>query len=157
MHKHKHGRLHPFHREGAEQPIADALELLAELHRTRNYQPFAATVHALLEATRAHAGFLLRPGGNQILANVARVADLARTYEMTGGVSFRGFVEELTGAGREGRSLRSAGARRGFRRRSPDDRARRQGPGVSGGDSGGSDGESVRARAGSIRGRQPSA
>ena len=96
VHKHKHGRLHPFHRDGAERPIADALALLAELHRARNYQPFAATVHALLEATRAHAGFLLRPGGNQILANVARVADLARTYEMTGGVSFRGFVEELT-------------------------------------------------------------
>jgi ATP-dependent exoDNAse (exonuclease V) beta subunit len=37
----------------------------------------------------------LRPGGNQILANVARVADLARTYEMSGGISFRGFVEEL--------------------------------------------------------------
>jgi ATP-dependent helicase/nuclease subunit A len=96
VHKHKHGRLHPYHGEGAEQPIADALELLAELHKDRNYQPFAATVNALLEATRAHAGFLLRPGGNQILANVARVADLARTYEMTGGVSFRGFVEELT-------------------------------------------------------------
>lgn len=95
VHKHKRGRLHPYHRDGAEQPIADALNLLAELHKTRNYQPFAATVHALLEATRAHAGFLLRPGGNQILANVARVADLARTYEMTGGVSFRGFVEEL--------------------------------------------------------------
>jgi ATP-dependent helicase/nuclease subunit A len=96
VHKHKHGRLHPYHREGAEGPIADALGLLAQLHKGRNYQPFAATVHALLDATRAHAGFLLRPGGNQILANVARVADLARTYEMTGGVSFRGFVEELT-------------------------------------------------------------
>jgi ATP-dependent helicase/nuclease subunit A len=94
--KHKRGQLHPYHRDGAEPPIADALNLLAELHGTRNSQPFAATVHALLEATRAHAGFLLRPGGNQILANVARVADLARTYEMTGGVSFRGFVEELT-------------------------------------------------------------
>ena len=95
VHKYKVGRLHPYRREGAEQPIADALTLLADLHKARNYQPFAATVHALLEATRAYAGFLLRPGGNQILANVARVADLARTYEMTGGVSFRGFVEEL--------------------------------------------------------------
>jgi len=96
VHKHKRGRLHPFHRDNAEPAIAAALGLLAELHRTRNYQPFAATVHALLEATRAHAAFLLRPGGNQILANVARMADLARTYEVTGGVSFRGFVEELT-------------------------------------------------------------
>ncbi len=96
IHKHLHGRLHPFRRDGAQPPVATALELLAELHRARNHRPFAATVNALLEATRAHAGFLLRPGGNQILANVARVADLARTYEMTGGVSFRGFVEELT-------------------------------------------------------------
>ena len=96
VHKHKSGRLHPFHVEGAEAPVADALTLLAELHRARNARPFAATVHALLDATRAHAGFLLRPGGNQILANVARVADLARTFEATGGVSFRGFVEELT-------------------------------------------------------------
>jgi ATP-dependent helicase/nuclease subunit A len=102
VHKHKHGRLHPFHVDGAETPIADALALLAELHRARNRQPFAATVHALLEATRAHAGFLLRPGGNQILANVARVADLARTFEATGGVSFRGFVEELTAQAEKG-------------------------------------------------------
>ena len=52
-------------------------------------------MNELLEATRAHAGFLLRPGGQQILANVARIADLARTYETSGGISFRGFVEEL--------------------------------------------------------------
>jgi ATP-dependent exoDNAse (exonuclease V) beta subunit len=96
VHKHRHGRLHPFRREGAEPPVSEALDILADLHRKRNYRPFAATVNALLEATRAHAGFLLRPGGNQILANVARVADLARTHETTGGVSFRGFVEELS-------------------------------------------------------------
>jgi len=96
VHKKRFGRLHLFYREGAEPMVADALELLATLHRERNSRPFAATVNALLEATRAHAGFLLRPGGNQILANVARVADLARTFEMSGGISFRGFVEELT-------------------------------------------------------------
>lgn len=95
-HKKQFGRLHLLYREGAEPMVAEALGLLAELHRERNARPFAATVHALLEATRAHAGFLLRPGGNQILANVARVADLARTFEMSGGISFRGFVEELT-------------------------------------------------------------
>jgi len=97
LYRHRHGRLHPFHQtEDAEFPsIHEALDLLARLHRGRNRQPFAATVNALLEATRAHAGFLLRPGGQQILANVARVAELARSYEMTGGISFRGFVEEL--------------------------------------------------------------
>ncbi|MEP7354286.1 MAG: UvrD-helicase domain-containing protein, partial [Acidobacteriota bacterium] len=100
LYKHRHGRLHPFHRpESTTEPeatVTSALAILAELHRARNHRPFAATVNALLEATRAHAGFLLRPGGNQILANVARVADLARSFEMTGGVSFRGFVEELS-------------------------------------------------------------
>ncbi len=92
--------LHPFHKRDASEdpdfaPVDEALALLAELHRARNRRPFAATVNALLEATRAHAGFVLRPGGNQILANVARVADLARTFEISGGISFRGFVEEL--------------------------------------------------------------
>jgi ATP-dependent exoDNAse (exonuclease V) beta subunit len=98
--RHEHGRLNPFHsRESSTDPdfvpVEQALALLVELHRARNRRPFAATVNALLEATRAHAGFVLRPGGNQILANVARVADLARSYELSGGLSFRGFVEEL--------------------------------------------------------------
>jgi ATP-dependent helicase/nuclease subunit A len=97
--RHQHSRLHPFHRppdaDPIFSPVIEALTLLADLHRMRNRQPFAATVNALIEATRAHAGFVLRPGGNQILANVARLADLARTYEMSGGISFRGFVEEL--------------------------------------------------------------
>jgi ATP-dependent helicase/nuclease subunit A len=98
--RHEHGRLHPFHKHDQTTdevlaPIVDALALLRELHRARNRRPFAATVNALIESTRAHAGFVLRPGGNQILANVARLADLARTYEIGGGISFRGFVEEL--------------------------------------------------------------
>jgi ATP-dependent helicase/nuclease subunit A len=95
--RHKHSRLHPFHRpeDDAFAPLLAALKILGDLHRIRNRQPFAATVNALLEATRAHAGFVLRPGGNQILANVARVADLARVFEISGGISFRGFVEEL--------------------------------------------------------------
>jgi ATP-dependent exoDNAse (exonuclease V) beta subunit len=102
--RHKHGRLHPFHKPEAQTevvfgPVLEALTLLGELHRARNHRPFAATVNALVEATRAHAGFVIRPGGNQILANVVRLADLARGYEMSGGISFRGFVEELAAQG----------------------------------------------------------
>ena len=48
-----------------------------------------------LEITRAHASFALRPSGNQVLANIYRVCDLARSYELSGGYSFRGFVEQL--------------------------------------------------------------
>ncbi len=98
--RHERGRLYAFHKlEATTDPdfaqVEEALALLGELHRARNHRSFAVTVNALLEATRAHAGFVLRPGGNQILANVARVADLARTYETSGGISFRGFVDEL--------------------------------------------------------------
>src|ERR1700677_2300862 len=97
---HEIGRLQPFRAlpenlDPCFKPIADALRLLADLNRGRNRRPIADTVNALLEATRAHAGFALRPAGHQVLANVYRVADLARSFELSGGVSFRGFVEEL--------------------------------------------------------------
>jgi len=107
------GRLHPFRTVGqasglsldsglgqssgmsAFSSIAEALSILADLHRRRNQGPVADTINALLEATRAHAGFTLRRAGSQALANVYRICDLARTFELTGGLSFRGFVEEL--------------------------------------------------------------
>ncbi|MGH9331724.1 MAG: UvrD-helicase domain-containing protein, partial [Vicinamibacterales bacterium] len=76
-------------------PIADALLLLQRLHRRRNYRPVADTISDLLDATRAHVGFVLRAGGEQALANVLHVAELARRYELEGGISFRGFVEAL--------------------------------------------------------------
>ncbi len=77
------------------KPIADALALLKSLHRRRNYRPVSATLHQLLGDTRAHVGFALRTGGEQALANVLHVAELARQFEMGGGISFRGFVDEL--------------------------------------------------------------
>jgi ATP-dependent helicase/nuclease subunit A len=39
--------------------------------------------------------FALRPSGEQALANVLHVSELARKYEASGGLSFRGFVETL--------------------------------------------------------------
>ena len=97
--RHYHGRLHPFRRPGEVAarlaPVVDALAQLAELHRQRNTRPIAETIHALLEATRAHAGFAFQPSGEQVLANVLHLAEQARAYEKTGGLSFRGFVEQL--------------------------------------------------------------
>lgn len=95
--RHEHGRLHPFgpRPAGGDAEIAGALDVLARLHRGRNHRPIAATVNALLEATRAHAGFAIRPAGHQVLANVYRFAELARGFELEGGLSFRGFVELL--------------------------------------------------------------
>ncbi|MBO0911593.1 MAG: UvrD-helicase domain-containing protein, partial [Acidobacteria bacterium] len=105
-------KLHPFRvpekvSEGLE-PVKRALELLESLSRERNRRPVAETVNLLLNATRAHAGFVLRPSGEQVLANVMRVAELAREYESTGGTSFRGFVEGLVGDGERGRQAEAA-------------------------------------------------
>ncbi len=95
-------RLHPFAPRPADsaedeayQPIVEALDQLAERHRRRNRVPITESIHRLLDFTRAHAGFALRPTGHQVLANVERVCDLARSFEVQGGLSFRGFVELL--------------------------------------------------------------
>src|SRR5260370_34576224 len=76
--------------------MRDAFALLGELHRKRNDRPVADTIHELLEATRAHAGFAFRKGGERVLANVFRLTDLARSFEVSGAASsFRAFVEYL--------------------------------------------------------------
>ncbi|HMH53009.1 MAG TPA: UvrD-helicase domain-containing protein [Candidatus Acidoferrum sp.] len=93
-------RLHPYRLPKQEvgaslRPVVEALALLRSLHGLRNYRPVEETINRLLAATRAHAAFVLRPRGEQALANVLRVAELARTYEAGGSISFRGFVERL--------------------------------------------------------------
>ena len=101
-------RFHPFHIPADLPPhlapIGDALSLLATLHRKRNRRPVADTIAALFEATRAHVGFALRRAGEQVLANALHVAELARQYELSGGISFRGFVDELREAAEQGQA-----------------------------------------------------
>ncbi|MBV9481523.1 MAG: UvrD-helicase domain-containing protein [Acidobacteria bacterium] len=83
--------------------VKHSLEVLRELSRRRNLRPIVETIHQLLTATRAHAGFVMRPAGEQALANVLHIAELARQYESRGAVSFRGFLEELIEAAEEGK------------------------------------------------------
>jgi ATP-dependent exoDNAse (exonuclease V) beta subunit len=88
------GPLHPFAPAvSAETEVGAALKVLARLHRGRNRVPIADTILQLLEATRAHAGIAIWPNGEQALANVLRMVDLARRFEVGGATSFRGFVE----------------------------------------------------------------
>src|SRR3954471_1015920 len=102
--KQRFSGFHPFRIPRAEdgpavpahlEPIRGCLQLLQQLHRRRNYRPVAETIQELLEATRAHVGIVLRSAGEQALANVLHVAGLAREYEAGGGLSFRGFVDEM--------------------------------------------------------------
>jgi ATP-dependent helicase/nuclease subunit A len=94
------GTLHPFRNiepppSGELAEVAEALKVLRELHRGRNRRPIADTVQQFLSHTRAHAGFAVWPTGEQALANILRVLDKARRFEVRGGISFRGFVELL--------------------------------------------------------------
>ena len=99
--KNAHKRFHPMMELPEEideefTPIREAFGVLRELHRRRNYRPLADTIHELLEKTRAHAGFAFRKSGERVLANVYRLADLARSFEVSGAAtSFRSFVEYL--------------------------------------------------------------
>jgi ATP-dependent helicase/nuclease subunit A len=77
------------------EPVARVLRTLRELHAARNHRTVAETIGRLMAATRAHAGFVLWRGGEQALANVLHISDLARRYEAEGGLSFRGFVDTL--------------------------------------------------------------
>jgi len=95
-----HGPLNPFRTlpENLDlefEPLRFALNLIQDLHKKRNYRPIASTINDLLERTRAHAGFALRPGGERVLANVSRLIDLARRFETATSTSFRSFVEYL--------------------------------------------------------------
>jgi hypothetical protein len=74
--------------------VADALELLRDLHIGRNHRPIAQTITMLLDAVRAHAGIALWPTGEQALANTQRLIDMARQLER-GASSFRAFVNKL--------------------------------------------------------------
>lgn len=92
--------LHPFRQVPDDLPatlqeVASALAVLRELHRRRNRRPVAETIGRLLAATRAHAALAIWPTGEQALANVARLMDLARRAERTGVLSFRAFVDRL--------------------------------------------------------------
>lgn len=77
-------------------PVADVLGLIKALHRKRNTRSPAETIQELLRHARAHAGFAFHRGGERRLANVYRLCDLARSFDVRGrAASFRQFVEYL--------------------------------------------------------------
>lgn len=99
--RHQHGSIVAYRQVEVSQlddvtgPVQTALTILFKLHRRRNRRPIADTLAELLETTRAHAGLATWPSGEQALANVLRVLDLARRYESRGATSFRAFVSKL--------------------------------------------------------------
>ncbi len=104
-----HGRLRP-DRAGAleldgdapapDRQIREALGFLFRLHRRRNHRPLAVTLEELLGAHRAEIGFAFWRSPDQVLTNLRRLVEEARTFEagrgpFGRGLSLRGFVERL--------------------------------------------------------------
>jgi ATP-dependent helicase/nuclease subunit A len=99
--------LHPFRKVPEDLPaelaeVVEALAILRELHRKRNRRPVAETIGSLLAKTRAHAGFANWPTGEQALANLMRLTDMARRAEQNGLISFRAFIDWLEDQGENG-------------------------------------------------------
>ena len=106
--KHTVGKLQPLRPfdvatlpDPALAEVVDALGLLKALHLERNRRPVASTLHALLEATRAHAGVAFWRAGAQALANVLQLAEVSRRHERRS-TSFREVVEALQAEADEG-------------------------------------------------------
>ncbi len=82
--------------QGAEgTPLEKPFHLLRELHEMRNQTSVAAVLHRLYEATNALILFLLKPQGEQRVANLIKIGDTARALAERGMLSFRGFVRWL--------------------------------------------------------------
>ncbi len=97
---HKYRRFSPFvtpvDPEDSElEPVFEALGLIRRLHSKRNERPPAETIRELLEFTRAQVNFAFQHGGERRLANVYRLCDLARGFELQSPSSFRAFVQHL--------------------------------------------------------------
>ncbi len=155
------GPIHPFriveNVPDRLRPVTEALRALAELHRRRNHRTVADTITSLLSLTRAHVSLVLRPAGEQALANVLQLAELARQYRGRGRhlvPRVRAGVARVCGS--RG-SSRGADSRGGQRRRQADDRPQGQGARVSRRHPGGYDGAPPARRgvASSRRGRTP--
>ena len=77
-------------------PLEKPLNLLRSLHDRRNQLRFTELLDHLLEATGAHITYLLKPNGEQRLANLKKIADIARALLDRGVSTFSGIVTYLS-------------------------------------------------------------
>jgi ATP-dependent helicase/nuclease subunit A len=81
--------------EGVPESIAAAYGILKELHDRRNLWSVPRMVEEVLVRTNALPIFLLTPQGEQRVANLAKVVQLARALEGSGILTYRAFVHWL--------------------------------------------------------------
>jgi len=72
-----------------------AFSLLKNLHQTRNSRSIAGTIIDFLSQTKAMEFSLLRPGGEQAVANLKKIVEQARAFDAQKQSTFRRFVNWL--------------------------------------------------------------
>ncbi len=108
--RHHGGRLHPCSRLRPERPtnadleVMQALDLLRDLHRQRNYRSVADTIAQFLYATRALSVMALWTDGHAAVHGIEQVVSRARMFDAEGG-AFRDFVLRYSDADRDRTSL----------------------------------------------------
>ena len=78
------------------EELGEALAFVARLHRLRNRRAVSETLQEILSTTGGHVSLALLPHGEQALANVLSLANLARSHEARGALSFRSFVDVMS-------------------------------------------------------------
>jgi ATP-dependent helicase/nuclease subunit A len=81
---------------GDTTPVEQALSMLASLHEIRNNVSVDTLLHELYCLTRAPVTYLLKPNGEQRVANLLKLADIARALYERGVCTLRGFVSWLS-------------------------------------------------------------
>jgi len=93
---HAHGGSLNYLQEARGTDLEQPFCLLRELHEMRNQERVAALLKRLYETTSGLVLFLLKPQGEQRVANLLKIGDVARALDERGMLSFRGFVRWLS-------------------------------------------------------------
>jgi ATP-dependent exoDNAse (exonuclease V) beta subunit len=80
---------------GNDGTIATAFRLLRELNAERNRYSYAAFLERCCERLKIPERFLLRPQGEQRVANLYKLVDTARAVQSIEGISLRGLARHL--------------------------------------------------------------
>ncbi|MBI2988071.1 MAG: UvrD-helicase domain-containing protein [Deltaproteobacteria bacterium] len=80
----------------APESIRNSFRLLSEIHELRNRMPVPLFLLRLYEASRILPFLYLKPQGDQKVANLLKVVDMAHSLARQGLVTLRSFVQFLT-------------------------------------------------------------
>ncbi len=93
--KEKGGRFNPLKNETSNEKINHSLDLLRRLHWERNEKSISLLLMDLFHQTKAISLNYLKPQGEQRVANLLKIVDMARLHEKTALSHFKSFTKWL--------------------------------------------------------------